>query len=878
MSWLRFFRRKKWDAERTRELDSYLDIETTQNISRGMSDNDARFAAIRKLGNQTLIREEIYHMNSIGFLESLWQDARFALRMLRKTPGFTAIAVLTLALGIGANTAVFTVVYSALLRPLPYSHPENIIALGESRDPQNPGPAEISYPDFLDWQKSSKTLQSIAGASQEGFTITGVGGDPQFMKAAQISSNFLSTLGVRPVVGRDFVAGDEVPEFPQVALLSYGYWQSQFGGDSQVVGKSLQLENQVVSIIGVLPREFEFAPLGTPSIWVPFHLIPEFSTRRNLRWLHPFGRLAPRVTFSQAEAEMRGITNQLKAAFPKENGKVFVVMKGLREAIIGEVRPLLLIVFSAVGIVLLIACANVANLLIVRAAGRRREFALRTALGASRWNLMRQFLTESLLLAAAGGALGFIAAIWGTPLLITSIPTNLLNSMPFLRDARPDAAVFTFLCGAVLFTGILFGIAPALQASSTPIVEALKEDTRNLAGGSRTRLRDALVVAEISFSLVLLIGAGLMVKSLSALLHRDPGFDTQNLLTFAIFLPDKSYPDGPAGLRFVNGLVDRIRSLPGVKSADEVQTPPLAGSAGTIRFVVEGRPTEKGQEDECVISGDTPGYFSTMGIPLIAGRLFNDTDDVAGRPRHVIVNLAFASQYFPEGSPVGKRIRFTYSDKSPFQEIVGVVGSTPTSLDQAMEPVMYLPFAQSPDSYFNLVIRTTSTPAATLTAVRTMLRDADPHLAVIHPLTMDQIIAQSPAVFLRRYPSYLIGGFSVLALMLGTIGLYGLISYSVSQRTREIGIRMALGASTNEILRLVIKQGTRLALIGVAIGVVAGLFLTRGMRSLLYGVTATDPVTFISVAVLLVVVALAACYVPARRATNVDPMVALRHE
>jgi predicted permease len=880
MGWLRFLRRKKWDEERADELRAYLETETTENIARGMSPSEANDAARRKLGNITQIREEIYHMNSIGFLETLWQDIRFALRMLRKNPGFTAVAVLTLALGIGANTAIFTVVYSALLRPLPYSHPEQIVALGETRDPNAASvtSTEVSYPDFLDWRKSSKSLQSLAGAAGMGVTLTGSAGNPEFVDAAQVTSNFFSVLGVKPTLGRDFVSGEDELNSPKVAILSYGYWQSQFGADQQVIGRSVRIDNESVSIVGVLPREFQFAPVASPAIWVPFHPIAEFMSRRNLRWFHVYGRLAPGASFAEADSEMKGITDQLKAAYPQENGKVFLVMAGLRKTIVGEVQPLLLILFGAVGLVLLIACANVANLLMVRAAGRRREIAVRTALGATRWALIRHFLTESLILSSAGGAFGLLAAIWGTPLLVGLIPADLLNSMPYLRNAQPDAAVVGFLCGAVIFTGILFGIAPALQASKTPVVEALKEDSHGSVGRSQTRLRDSLVVAEISLSLILLIGAGLLVKSLGALLHRDPGFETQNLLTFAMYLPDKSYPDEAAGLRLVKTLSVRFRSLPGVISAEEARQLPLTGSNGSIRFISEGHAVARGQEDECTINGDTPGYFSSMKIPLVAGRFFNDTDDVKDRPFHLIVNQAFVDRFIHGENPVGKRIRFTFSDKQPFREIVGVVGNTPSDLDEPMAPIIFLPFAQSPDSFFYFAVRTTASPGATLSAIRSAIHDTDPELALIQPRTMDQIIAQSPAVFARRFPSLLIGGFSILALALGTIGLYGLISYSVSQRTREIGIRVALGGGQGEILRLVIGQGARLALIGVAIGVAAALVFTRWMSALLYGISSNDPSTFAEVSVLLIVVAPAACYVPARRAMRVDPIVALRHE
>jgi predicted permease len=851
---------------------------TQENIQRGMSLAEANRMAHVRLGGITQLQETNRDLRGLPMLETFLNDVRYALRTLRKSPGFAAVAILTLALGIGANTAIFTVVHAALLRPLPYAEPQQLVELGESRESDVSSTFEASYPDYVDWTHTAKRFQSLAGFSGVGYTITGTSGFPQFVDGAQVTTNFFSTLGVTPMLGRGFATDDEVRLFPKVVILSYEFWRNNCSGDTQIVGRTMKLDNHDVVVVGVLAQKFEFAPAGSPALWVPLHLGNGMETRRNLRWLSVIGRIAQGVTFDEAKSEMQTITKQLSAAYPQHNGKLFLVIKDLRERIRGDVRSLLLIVFGSVAFVLLIACANVANLLMVRAAGRRREFAIRTALGASRGNLIRQSLTESLLLSATGGVLGFALALWGTPLMMAAIPSAILDSMPYLRNIHPSFAALAFLFAAVLLTTLLFGLAPSLQYSHVRVADALKEESRGSHGASRSRLRDVLVVTEIAFSLVLLVGAGLLVRSLGALMHRDRGFDSVNLLTFAVYLPDTSYPDEPSGVRFVNALTSRIRSLPGVQGADEVRALPLAGSNGSIRFVVEGRPVAKGQEDECDINGDTPSYFSTMRIPLVSGRFFNSADDVAGKPEHVIVNRAFAKQYFGEESVIGIRIRFTFSDKQPFREIVGVVGSTAADLDGPWKPVIYLPFEQSADSYFNYVVRTSGNPAAILTAIRGIIHDADPQLAMIHPLTMDQIIAQSPSVFQRRYPSYLVGSFAILALILGTIGLYGLISYSVSQRTREIGIRIAVGAMRSDILRLVLSHGMRLILVGLFLGTVTALGLTRLMSSLLYGVGANDAFTFASVAILLTLVAIIACYIPARRATRVDPLVALRYE
>jgi len=789
-----------------------------------------------------------------------------------------------LALGIGANTAIFSVVYAALIRPLPYSQPDRLITLTELRLQEGQSAQsrartwDSSYPDYRDWTRQSKSFQSLAGFSGDGFTLYGAG-EPELVFGAQTTINFFSTLGVKPFLGRDFAAGEDIPKGPKVAILSYGSWIRRFGGDPHIVGRSIRLDANSVSIIGVLPREFEFAPRGNAEIWVPLHIEKDLATRRSLRWMPVIGRLAPGITQQQAQAELNSISAGLGAAYPQENGAIQVVMIPLRERIVGQVQPLLLILFGAVGFVLLIACANVTNLFLVRAAGRRREFSIRAALGAGRGRLISQLLAESMMLAAAGGVLGLVLAEWGTSLLIAAIPESLLVFAPFLRDAHANLAVLAFLCAAVIFTGFAFGLAPALQISHGREGDALKEEARASAGGMRTRLRGVLVVAEIAFSLVLLIGSVLMVKSLAALLNRNPGFDAQNLLVFAVNLPATSYPKDPDAIRFDKEFSDRLRSLPGVGGVTSNSAVPLAGGGNSIRFLIEGQPVATGHENECNIRDISNNYFSTMKIPLRAGRFFNDSADAGTAPQHVVVNEAWVKQYVQSQDPIGKRIKFTYSPKENFREIVGVVGNTAdTALDSPDEPTLFLPFSQDANSFINYIVRTGGKPTDTLSAVRSSLRAMDPQLVLIQPFTMDQIISQSPSVFLRRYPSYLIGSFAALALVLAMVGLYGLISYSVSQRTREFGIRMALGAQQRDVMRLVLGEGARLTLLGVLFGLASALGLTQLLRSLLFGVRAVDPVTFASVAVLLAFVAILACYIPARRAMSTDPSAALRYE
>jgi len=817
---------------------------------------------------------------------TLTQNLRYAVRALWNSPGFTMVVVLTLALGIGANTAIFSVVYSALLHPLPYRDPGKLFHLGESRSQSDNSAngAQASYPDYLDWKRAAKSIQSFAAYSGDAFTLS-ANGEPKNTFAAQVTPSFFSTLGIKPALGRDFLEGEMREDGPPVTILTDAFWRTEFGADPKVIGRVIHLDGKPATIVGVLPRDFEFAPARSAPLWVPIHQSGDPITRRSLRWLSVFGRLAPGVSPDQARAEMQSINAQLARAYPKENGSTFFVMESLTEQIVGKVRPILLILLGAVGFVLLITCANVANLVMTRSIGRRKEFAVRSALGASRASLFSQLLTESLLLSFIGAAVGLLGAQWGVNLLVAAIPESQLQSMPYLRDSGMNLPVLLFLGGVTVLTGILFGLAPGLDASRTSLNDVLKDESRGGTSAGHARLRNTLVIAEISISLVLLVGAGLLLKSLHALLGQDPGFNLHNVLTFSVNLPDSSYPSdktppyySAAAVRFDHDFTQRLRSLPGVLDVGQTSGIPASGGSGTIRFVVEGRPTATGQEDECQIITVSTGYFSSLKIPLADGRFFN-ARDVRGAPDVVVVSRAFSKAYFPGENPIGKRIRFTYSAQNPFLQIVGVAADT-ASIDLAAPPppIIYTPNDQGPSTYLSYMVRTAGEPDAFVGAARAALQEMDPQLPLIQPQSLEQIANQSPSVFLRRYPSYLIGSLAALALILAVVGLYGLISHLVLQRTREIGIRVALGAQRRDIMRMVLRQGLRATVAGVTIGVVAGLALTRLLRSLLYGVTPGDWLTFLSVALLLLVVALAACFIPARRATRVDPIVALRYE
>jgi len=817
---------------------------------------------------------------------TLLQNVRYALRILSKSPGFTLVVVLTLALGIGANTAIFSVVYAALLRPLPYREPARLLHLGESRtqaDYSLTG-AQVSYPDYLDWKHAAKTIQSFAAYSGDAFTLA-ANGEPKNTFAAQVTPSFFSTLGVKPALGRNFFDNEMQPDGPHVAILTDGFWRTEFGADPKVIGRVIHIDGKPATIIGVLPRDFEFAPANSAPVWVPIHQTGDPITRRSLHWLSVFGRLAPGVSSDQARAELKGINTQLSQEYPKENSSVFFVMETLNEQVVGKVRPILLILLGAVGFVLLISCANVANLVMTRSIGRRKEFAVRSALGAGRATLLSQLLTESLLLAFLGAAAGLVCAHWGIDLLIAAIPESLLRATPYLRNAVINLPVLLFLCSVTVLTGILFGLAPGLSASRTSLNDVLKDESRGGTSTGHARLRNGLVVAEISISLVLLVGAGLLLRSLHALLKQDPGFNLHNVLTFSVNLPDASYPSdknppyyNASAVRFDHELTERLRGLPGVLEVGQTSAIPVSGGSGTIRFVVEGHTTALGQEDECQIMTVSTGYFSSLKIPLLDGRFFteNDSKDALGT---VVVSRAFVKAYLPAENPIGKRIRFTFSAENPYLQIVGVAADT-ASIDLAAPPapIIYTANDQGPSTFLSYLVRTAGQPAAFIGAARAALRGMDSQLPLIQPQSLEQVAEQSPSVFLRRYPSYLIGSFAALALILAVVGLYGLISHMVLQRTREIGIRVALGAQRRDILRVILRQAIRATLAGVVMGVLVGLALTHFLSSLLYGIKPRDWFTFLSVTVLLLIVALLACCIPARRAMRVDPIVALRYE
>ncbi len=878
--WLKSFLRRVqglWRSETihqeiTDELQFHIDMRVEENIQRGMSPDEARRDAERSFGNFTRIKEQGYDVRGGQWLEAVWQDLRYSARMLRKQPGFTVIAVLTLALGIGANTAVFSIVNAVLLRPLPYQAPERLMILRESVS--GGVNSTVSYPNFADWRAQNTVFASIAAVRQnESFNLTGTG-EPERLQGQLVSAEFFSTLGIKPLVGRDFLPEEDREGATPAVILSYGLWQRRFGNDPSVVGQQLTLNNQNFTVVGITQPDFQYGMEADVS--VPISLQAErFRTRGADPGTRVVARLKPNVSQRQAEADLNMIAARLEQQYPESNKGRRALVTPLHESFVGDVRQPLLILLGAVGLVLLIACANVANLLLVRASARQKEMAVRVALGASRATIIRQLLTESVLLAAVGAALGTLLAFWGTSFIAAQLP----DGIPRLQEANLDARVLVFTLAVSLLTGLLFGLAPALQASRTNLTEGLKEGERG-SSGRRQWLRSVLVVGEVALTLTLLVGAGLLIQSFRRVLAVEPGFQAQNLLTMQVSVNN---PDGQQIANFFDRLQQSVRNLPGVTSVAVSNGLPFVG-VNRPNFIIEGRPLpEPGKEAGGARYTVSPNYFQTMGIALLKGRLFN-AQDTSDSPRVIVIDEMLARRHFPNEDPLGKRLK--QGPDAPSLEIVGVVRHVEqnglegqaSNLNQFYTNFNQISLEGLPGNVrrINVLVRTEVEPLSLASSVRAQVSALNKDQAVFNVRTMEQIVAQSVAA--RRFSMLLLTVFAVVALALASLGIYGLMSYTVAQSTREIGVRMALGAQVSDVLKLVIGHGMTLVLIGVGLGLVASLALTRTMKNLLFGVSATDPVTFAAIALLLVLVALLACFVPARRATKVDPLRALRHE
>jgi putative ABC transport system permease protein len=808
-------------------------------------------------------------------MSTLWQDLKFALRMLLRNRSVTGIAILALALGVGANTAIFSIVNGVLLRPLPYAQPDRLVWFWEIQ-PTLPT-APFSGADFIDYQSQNQTFQSVAAVRSLTSNLTGHG-DPQRIQIAVVSTNLFSTLGVQPALGRDFLPAEGQPGAARVGLLSYGFWQSEFGGDRSILGKQIILNGEPVTLVGVLPASFQY--LQPLQVWInPRNSVPEVfpnttfdpRTNRGMHYLSVLGRLKPGVSFSQAQADMTRIAGRLQQQYSSNSGHT-VHLIPMQERAVGQIRVTLLVLLGVVGVVLLIACANVANLLLARAASRQKEIAIRTTLGAGRLRIARQLLTESVLLALAGGALGLMIAFGCVRLLVAAAPQQL----PRVQEIHVDLLVLVFTLGVSLLTGLLFGLAPALQASHLELSEVLKEGGRgNSAGPRHGRLRNLLVIAEIAMSLILLIGAGLLARSFLRLLDVQTGFRADHLVTMFMNFAGPKYSKAGASTQFEEQLIQRVEAMPAVQGVAISNDLPLQGDDTTTGVgTIEGRETlPPGHEFLVGIHIANPGFFRTMGIPLLRGREFTSSD--ADKSTSVlIINQKVAETFWPGQDPIGKHLQVMGPGTS---EVVGVVGNVlHNGFGEPPDFETYTPYKQSPWSYMALAVRTNSDPHTISDAVKAAVASLDPDLPVHDIRTMEQVSADSLAP--RRITLYLIGSFAVLALILSAVGIYGVMSYAVTQRSHEIGVRMALGAQPRDVLQMVVRHGMKLAATGVALGIAGAFLLTRYLKTLLFEINSTDPLTFAAVAFLLAAIAFLATYLPARRATRVDPMVALRYE
>jgi len=891
MYWFRrLFRKRQTEHELDSELRFHVDERAAQLAETGVAAEEAHRAARLEFGGMEAIKEECRESRRVHVIETLLQDIRYGLRVTLRSPGFTAVALLTLALGIGANTAIFSVVYGVLLNPLPYSHPEQLVGLHQSKANFENG--AISFPNFLDWRTDNRSFSSVAILRRYAFSLTGLG-EAEQVNGVFVSSEFFDLLGIRPALGRNLHSGEDTIGAAPVALLSADFWQRKFGSSPDVLGTPITLDGRSFTIVGVVPASFHLPVQGACvcDVFVPIGQWnnPLLSNRSAPLGIHGIGRLKPGLTIEQARADMARVTSNLAAAYPEVNKGTGASLIPLRKQIVGDVQPFLILLLAAVGFVLLIACVNVANLLLARSTARTREFAVRVALGASRGRIVRQLLTESILLAAAGGLLGLALAALGEAALLRSLPA----ALPRSGEIGVDVHVLIYTMLVSLLSGIIFGLAPALKISRSDVLTRAKEGGPSVSRG-RHRTQALFAAIEIATALVLLVGAGLMVRSLTRLWGVDPGFDPRDVLSFTISLPPSMTMTKapPETIRAAfRELEARIASVPGVQAvAPSWGAMPLRGDDEAL-FWLEGqtKPATTNDMNWAVSYVVGPDYLKIMRTPLLRGRFLDPHDDERSPPVAVI-DETFAAKFFPNQDAIGKRINLAGGDpgaKNPPVEIIGVVKHVKQwSLDKdekLLQAQMYRPFMQLPDSGMALapsstgiLVRSASDPVRLFDSIRGALDRTNGELVAYEAESMEQILSQSLAA--QRYSMILLGAFAALALLLASVGIYGVISYVVGQRTQEIGIRVALGARRFDILCLVMGHGTRMILSGLVAGVAAALVLTRLMHTLLFEVRATDPLTFVAVAALLVIVALSACYIPARRAARVDPNTALRSE
>jgi len=879
-AWLRrlagMFSSGRREREFESELEGHLQMQTDDNVRAGMTKEEARRKAILKIGGLEQARQAYRERGTVPFFETLLQDLRFALRQLWKNPGFTVTAVLMLTLGIAASVAIFAFVDAALLKPLPYSDPRRLVDVTESIAvfPH----ANLSYPDYLDWKQmnhSFRSLDAYQGARYLLQTPSGV--EP--VQGLRVTDGFFHTLGVTPLLGRDFYSGEDQLSAPRTVILSYSTWQKRFGGDKDIAGKSVLLSGVPYTIVGVIPDSFEFAPRNNAEFWATMHAGAESSCdlRRSCHGLVGVARLKDGVSIAAALADTKAIAQQLERQYPDSNRGQGATVQSLSDAFVGDVRPILYLLLAGAGLLLLIACVNVASLLLVRSESRRKEIAVRGALGASPLRLVRQFVTEGVLLVFGSSLLGLVCAVFASRALLSLIPTDMLLHMPYLRGLGVNFHVVCFAIGIALLATAIFSLTPIVRLSFGEMREGLTEGSRGSAGVLWRKIGANLTVLELAIATVLLVGAGLLGKSFYRLLHVDLNFQPDHLATLSVSLPAKTYAKDEQVIGARRQLVDRIAALPGVTAVATTSQLPVTSNGNTdwVRFVGRAYNGEHNEVNEREI---TANYFSTVKTRLIHGRFFNSDED-GTKPRVVIINESFAKLYFPGQDPVGARIGDTALSPKSIKEIVGVVEDLrESSLDEKTLPAVYYPTYQSPDTDFYLVVRTTQDEKTMLPTLVSTIRQFDKGIGMSEESTMLLNISGSETAYMHRSSAWLVGGFAAMALLLGMIGLYGVIAYSVGQRTREIGVRMALGAQREMVERMVLKEGGRLAVLGIVVGLVCSLAVTWLVRSVLFGVQTWDFGTLGGVALLLAAAALLASYIPARRAASVNPVEALRAE
>ena len=869
-SWYRaLFQKPKLDAQMDEEMRSHIEMRTRENIQAGMNPTEARYAALRQFGWAESIKETCREQRGGRWLEFIAQDVRFGARMLRKNPGFTAVAVLTLALCIGANTAIFSFVNAILIRPLPFKDPERLVVVYENQPGNGSFKAHVGAPVLAEWRKQSTSFEGLGAQTSCLLTLT-EGALSETLSGSRLSANLLGLLGVRPILGRGFLPEEEVHGNHHVALLSYELWQSRFGGQTNVIGQTIQINSEPATIVGVMSAR-TFFPNPQVRIWTPLAFSPDQMRARHVHNYLVYGKLKPGVTLAQANAEMRTIAQRMASTDPQNQGWGAEV-HALHGILVGDVRRLLLVLLGSVGLMLLIGCVNIANLLLARSVARSREFAIRVALGAGRGQLIRQLLTESLLLCLAGGLGGVLLAAFGLQALIRLSPPDLPR---IWEGVHLDGTTLAYTAVITLTTGVLFGFMPTWQSASPSVAHALMESARGSASLARRRLRATLVVGEVALSVVLLIGAGLMIRTFSRLLTQNLGFNPEQVVTMNVFMTQKKYAEEARRVQLLDQLLTTVRAIPGVKAVGGVSGLPLSGwwQSSYSLDIVGAPPKKPGEASSAVYAQVSPGYFAAMNIPLLHGRDFTEHDRADTSPV-IMVNESFVRSFKLGTRVLGRRVNFGDTRDA---EIVGLVKDVkPYSLADPPRAQMYQTYKQKCWDGLTLVVRTQRDPDELTRAIRAGLDQFDKDQSLANVSTMTQVVASS--VGQQRLSMRLLGGFAGVALLLTALGLYGVLAYTVMQRTREIGSRTALGAPRTAVIGLVLRQGMNLAGLGLILGLAGALALTRLIRSLLYGVGPTDVVTFTMVPLVLIAVALVACWLPARRAAKVDPLVALRAE